>query len=545
MVLSISFFVGREMKGRATYQSYRFLDEDSRPLRATTGAIQAAIDDRTVGGVALNLSGYEADAAMLWEVREKLLALRRAGKRCVVYVDRLNIGLYYLASAADRIVIDPQGSLVIPGVQASRTYMKDALAKLGLGFEEWRYFRYKSALETFSRSSLSDADREQLGAAVREVYDEFAAGIAASGRTTRARVDSVVNESPLMTARRLLDLGWVDQVGHWEDVKAAAETLAGRKLALTRPSLLDARRHVPDEEWGEAPTVALVYAVGDCAMDTGIRGRATSKALRGFRERHDVRAVVLRADSPGGDPLPSDLVANELQQLRVKRKPVLVSQGRVAASGGYWISMDADRIATTPFTVTGSIGVIGGWVWNDGFGKKLGLASDHVQVGRSADLLGGLRLPLLGARIPERNLDEREKEQAKRLVLDLYDEFTARVATARGLELARVREIAEGRIWMGRAAERLKLVDRIATLDETIEQAKRAAGIPAGRKVRIIEYPRRGFIRLPGMLISQLKSGIKLSQCKSSSLSAMYLVVSLISNGSPAFTLLRIAFISV
>jgi len=208
---------------------------------------------------------------------------------------------------------------------------------------------------------------------------------------------------------------------------------------------------------------------------------------------------VLRADSPGGDPLPSDLVANELTQLRKKRKPALVSQGRVAASGGYWISMNADSIATTPFTITGSIGVIGGWIWDDGFGKKLGLASDGVQQGRSADLLlGGLRLPLLGARIPSRNLDEREKAQAKLLIEEMYDDFTAQVAKSRGLEVSRVREVAQGRIWMGRKAAQLRLVDRVATLDETIEQAKRAAGIRPGREVRIVEYPERSLFRIPG-----------------------------------------------
>jgi protease-4 len=242
-------------------------------------------------------------------------------------------------------------------------------------------------------------------------------------------------------------------------------------------------------------------------MDTGIRGRETSKALRGFRESPRVRAVVMRADSPGGDPLASDLVAHELARLKEAKKPVLVSQGRVAASGGYWISMEADRISTTPFTLTGSIGVIGGWVWDEGFGKKLGLTSDHVQVGRSADLFGGLRLPVIGTRIPQRNLDDRERAQAKRLIFDIYDEFVGRVAKARNLPEEHVREVAEGRVWMGRAAEREKLVDRVATLDETIDAARQAAGIPAGRRVRIIEYPKRGFIRWPAILPVSASAG--------------------------------------
>jgi protease-4 len=162
--------------------------------------------------------------------------------------------------------------------------------------------------------------------------------------------------------------------------------------------------------------------------------------------------------------------------------------------------MDADTITTTPFTVTGSIGVIGGWVWNDGFGKKTGFSSDRVQVGKSADLLGGIRLPILGATLPERNLNQAERKQVERSFAELYDDFTRKVASARRLEVARVRELGEGHIYLGRPAVENRLVDRVATLDETIEAAKRAAGIPERREVRIIEYPKAPLFRLPMFL---------------------------------------------
>jgi protease-4 len=232
-------------------------------------------------------------------------------------------------------------------------------------------------------------------------------------------------------------------------------------------------------------------------MDQGINARASSKAIRRLRENRNVKAVVMRADSPGGDPLASDVVAGELRALKKAKKPILVSQGRVAGSGGYWISMDADTIMTTPFTVTGSIGVIGGWVWDDGFGKKYGFSSDHVQVGKSADLLGGIRLPILGVTLPARNLSDKERNWMKTTFEELYDDFTRKVASARGLDVARVRELGEGRIYMGRPAVENRLVDRIATLDETIAAAKRAAGIPENRKVRIVEYPKPGLFKVP------------------------------------------------
>jgi protease-4 len=489
-----------DLKGQVAYQAYRYWDPGTIALRALTEKIQFAIDDPTVGGVVLNISGLEANPAMLWEIREKLLALRQRGKRVVVYADNLNIGKFYLASVADRLVMDPRGYLLMPGVQISRTYLKGLLAKLGLGFDEWRFFKYKSALESFSREDMSAADREQLQAVADDAYAEFASGVVQSGRATRDALDRVVNEEPFLGAGRLLELKWVDELGRPDSMEAVAKKVGGSRAKVVSYPALAERRWRPDEEWGPKPTLALVYAVGECAMDGGIKARQSSKAIRKLRENREVKAVVIRADSPGGDPLASDIVAGEIRAFHAARKPVLVSQGRVAASGGYWISMDADTITTTPFTVTGSIGVIGGWVWDDGFGKKTGFSSDHVQVGKSADLLGGIRLPILGATLPERNLNEAERKQVERGFAALYDDFTRKVASSRGLDVARVRELGEGRIYLGRQAVGNRLVDRVATLDETIEAAKRAAGIPEKRRVRIIEYPKAQLFRLPMFL---------------------------------------------
>ena len=492
-------YVSMDLNGRAVYQSYRWFDSDAKPLRDLTEQIRFAKEDPTVGGVAIRLSDFQANAAMYWELRESLLALKRAGKKVVIAADHLDQRSYYFACVADHLVLDPLGGLLMPGVQASRTYMKDLLGKIGLGFDEWRFYKYKSALEGFSRTSFSDADREQFDVLVHATYEELANGIAASGRITRERLDRLVNEEPYVTASRMKELGLVDSLGRWEDLEAQVKRWGGRGGPQSYASVAG-RRWKPDETWGPVPTVALVYLVGDCAMDTGIRARTTAPAMRQLRESRNVSAVVLRVDSPGGDPLASDLVADETKKLRAAKKPTYVSQGRVAGSGGYWISMDGESIATGPFSLTGSIGIIGGWVWNDGFGKKLGLVSDHVQVGKSADLLGGLVVPFVGARLPERNLDEGERRQIKGLFDELYDNFTTRVATARGLETTRVRELAEGRIYDGRAAVANHLADRIATLEETMETAKRQAGIKPGRRYRLVEIPRRPFIKFPRFL---------------------------------------------
>ena len=484
-------FGSLDLKGRVAYQRPRFGDDKTLALREITSAIQFAIDDPTVGGVVINLSGFNANVESIWEIREKLARLRGAGKRIIVYGDQFKMEQYYLASIADQIVVDPQGGLLMPGVQLSRTYYKETLAKMGIAFEEWRFFEYKSALESFSRSNMSEADRVQRQELVDGTYGEMIDAIAASGRATRAELDRIVNDEPLLFAEALVARGLADRIGHWEDIDAIADTLAGEHndVRIQKLSTLRLRRWQPNEEWGKPPVIALVYAVGPCAMDEGIKGRATSKAMKKFRERKSVAAVVLRADSPGGDPLPSDLVAHEMVKLREAHKPILVSQGRVAASGGYWISMNADTIATSPFSITGSIGVIGGWFWNEGLGDKIGMTSDHVQAGRSADLFGGLRLPLLGITVPERNLDDAERALMRERILGLYDDFTERVAAGRKLDVSYVRQIGEGRVYLGRAAVDKKLADRVATLDETIESAKLAAGIEPGRRVRVVEYP--------------------------------------------------------
>ena len=492
-------YLSMDLHGRAVYQAYRWFDRDSKPLRDLTEQIRFAKEDPTVGGVAIQLSNFEANPAMMWEIRESLLALKRAGKKVLIAADNLDQRNYYLACVADKLVLDPLGGLVMPGVQASRTYMKDLLAKMGLGFEEWRFYKYKSALEAFSRTSFSDADREQFEALVHATYEELANGIVASGRITRERFDRLVNEEPYLTASRLQELGLVDTLGRWEDIEKVVVAEGGRGKPQSYARLSE-HRWQPDETWGPRPTIALVYLVGDCAMDTGIRARTTAPAMRKLRENKDVGAVVLRVDSPGGDPLASDLVAGETRKLRAAKKPVFVSQGRVAGSGGYWISMDGDSVAAGPFTITGSIGVIGGWIWNDGFGKKTGLASDHVQIGKSADLMGGLTIPLLGATLPERNLTADERRQMQGVFGDLYTRFVRLVATSRRLDEARVRELGEGHIYDGKTAVANKLVDRVATLEETIEAAKRRLPAARHQKYRVIEMPARPFMRLPSFL---------------------------------------------
>jgi len=245
------------------------------------------------------------------------------------------------------------------------------------------------------------------------------------------------------------------------------------------------------EEWSDLPQIAVLYAIGPCAMDTGIQGRRLSRMIREVRGNPRVKAVVLRADSPGGDPLPSDLVARELRET-AKIKPVIVSQGQVAGSGGYWISMFGDKILASPMTITGSIGVISGHMYDDGISQKLGIDYDHVQIGDHADIDDGPGLPGGILSIPHRPVTGEERARAEAVIMELYDGFVNAVAEGRKMEPDKVREIAQGRIYTGTGGMRRGLVDEIGGLWDAIVIAKEAAGLSPSSPIGLLEGPDLG-----------------------------------------------------
>jgi protease-4 len=480
-----------------TYQRDLWFDERRVAWIDLARRLRAIRDDDAVHGIALHLDGASVLPSVLWELRRELAACRAAGKEIVVHFDRVGMTGYYLASVADRIVADPNGTVRLSGVALQRTYQKGLLDKLGLGFEELRYFPYKTAVQAYSRTEMSPEDREQYGREVDVLYETIRAGVCEARGLTPGSFDAVVDGPGWLRAAESVDAGLVDELGRWADVRKLLREDGGLLVAETSAGgTAGATAALPDERWGRPSTIALVYARGECAMDEGIRGRATSAHLRRLAGRSDVAAVVLRADSPGGDRVPSDLVADGMRKVRDAKKPVVVTQGDVAASGGYWISMEADRVLTTPFTVTGSIGVISGWVWDDGFGGKTGLGADGVQRGAHADLFAGIRLPFLDARLPTRPLTEDERERSRALILGMYGEFVARVAEARGLTEDEVRGVGGGRVWMGEDAVARGLCDDTGTLADAVQQAAERAGVdPAD--VILEEYPPRRRFRLP------------------------------------------------
>src|SRR5262249_20346484 len=351
--------------GGLAYQRYRWFD--SRPtFLGTLAGLDALASDPRVGGVIVNLSGAQLGGEFAWELREQLAGLRASGKKVLVYMDEASLYQVFLASVADQVWLDPAGGVDCRGLATGRTYMRHALDKAGIGVDEWRFFTYKSAFETYSRDSMSEPDREQRQALVDDFYDVVAGGVTSSRRLSRQQFDSIVNGKGVLLPEEARAVGLVDSLGDLAAVRRAAANAARRTTPDASHAVLGDLSGDPDwrlEEWGEPLRIAVLYGIGPCAMNEGIRGPVLAKAVRDAAANRRGRAIVLRADSPGGDILPSDLVAREIGAA-AKKKPVLVSQGAVAASGGYWISMNADTIVASPLTITGSIGVIAGWLWN-------------------------------------------------------------------------------------------------------------------------------------------------------------------------------------
>ena len=503
-----SEYLNLNLIGHINYQRFRLFDH-SQTLYDLIEIIEAAKNDPAVAGIAINTSGMNADKELLWEVREKLRDFRASGKHVVIFIDQVNLAQYHFASVADKIVMDPQGLIQLNGFIAGRTFLKGTLEKVGVGFDEWRFFKYKSAVEVLTRDKMSDADREQRQKLVDENYRIAMTDICAGRRISPVQFERMVNDEVVYIAVDALSKGLVDTIGRWDAVEQVIKVLEGSSKRLTQPGSLEAIRRPTDSRWSEPPGIAVIYALGACAMDDGITARRLVHDVDAAVNDRSVKAIVLRVDSPGGDPMASDYIAEALRKAK-GRKPVIVSQGAVAASGGYWLSMYADTIVAAPTTITGSIGVIGGWVYNKGLKETLGISTDFVKKGEHADLGFGFAVPLIGIGLPDRNLTEPERARMEYTLRSMYKDFIHRVASGRKKSEEYISTIAEGRVWTGTDGLSNGLVDVLGGLETAITIARQKAGIPDRQEVDIITFPAPGLIDF-GQFLPKL-TGIETSR---------------------------------
>jgi protease-4 len=452
-------------------------------------AINEAATDSRIRGIfikgSLETDNYGSGFAALAEVRRALLEFKKNKKPVIAYLDDPSLKNYYLATAADTLYVHPYADVDVRGLASSSPYLGNALKKYGIGIQTTKVGKYKSAIEPLISDKMSDADREQRQSLYNGIWADVSADIAAARQITPARLQTLSDERGVWDASSALAEHLVDKTAYLDEVLAALKELGAEDSThesfaqvhirdYIRAHRADAKKHT------SGPVIAIVYAEGDIVDGSGLSdsvgGDALAAQLREIRHNEDVAAVVLRVNSPGGSAFASEVIQREVRQLAAAGKPVTISMGSLAASGGYWISAFASKIYAEKTTITGSIGVFGLMFNVQDAATSLGVNFDGVKTSRFADIetLSRPKTP------DELALLQRQTDR-------IYDDFIAKVAEGRRMDAGAVREIAQGRVWSGDAALRHGLVDAIGGLGDAVRYAAGSAKLSGRYEVR--QYP--------------------------------------------------------
>jgi protease-4 len=451
-------------------------------LRDHVRVLDAAAADRKVRAVVLHPQGFGGGWAMGGELRDAVTRLRASGKPVVAFLEVGETLDYYVASAAGRVVMMPGGVLLVSGLLSDTPFFKATLDKVGIEADLHHIGDYKNASDMWTRDSMSTAHREAANAILDGLYGELLDGVAASRSIARDRVAAAIDVG-FLSAKRARDLGLVDDLLYEDELLDQLEDEVGDASPAVRAGAYLQSLRTP----AGAPRIGLVYVTG-----TIVSGRSVSDplagelagsdtigaALRALREDGSVRAVVLRVDSPGGSGMASDAIWREVQLTR-KRKPVVVSMGDVAASGGYYVAMGGDAIVAQPSTLTGSIGVISGKFSLRGLHDWAAVRREQIKRGRNADLFSDYQ-----------RFDPEQRELIRGQMQEFYADFIHKAALGRGLEDDDIDRVGQGRVWTGRQALERRLVDELGGLDRALEIARQKAGIAPGRALHLDVYPR-------------------------------------------------------
>lgn len=455
-------------------------------LRRATEALREAAADKRIRGVFItgmfSPDGYGTGFAALHELRAALVEFKTSGKPVKAYFDQAGTAELYVAAVAHELVVNPFGLVVMPGLASEPMFFAAAFEKWGVGVQVTRSGKYKGAVEPFIRQDLSPENREQTQVLLQDLWTVVIEDIAAARGVSVAAVQALVDAEGLITPESAQKAGLISAMGYRDEVLQILrdETGAEDLEPFTQVAMVDYEKLLKAKPAEDADgTVAVVYAEGEIVDGDGqegeVGGATFARELRALRLDDTVAAVVLRVNSPGGSASASEEILREMQLLKGV-KPVVVSMGSYAASGGYWISASADHIYTESATVTGSIGVFGVQFDVEKLGASVGLTWDRVQTGK-----------LAGAMSSARPKTEAELAVFQRLVDHTYDEFLKRVAAGRGLSKDRVHAIAQGRVWSGAQAVKLGLADEIGGLGAAIAQAAKLAKIEGAP--HLYEFP--------------------------------------------------------
>ena len=455
-------------------------------LRTVTHALREAASDRRIAGVmlvgSLTPEGFGSGFAALNEVRAALLDFKKSGKPVVAYLDFATTGDLYVAAGATDLVLNPYGSLLVPGLASEPTFFAGAFERFGVGVQVTKVGEFKSYAEPFVRKDLSPENREQLKKLLDDLWGDLVTDLSTDRRMSPGILQTIVDSEGIIRPETALKVGLVDRLAYRDQVIAQLKEATGNTDADTpfkQVDLADYVAAVSEHSGNSKNEIAVVYAEGAIVDGEGapdeVGGERFSRELRALRQNDDIKAIVVRVNSPGGSATASEHIQRELR-LAAEVKPVVISMGSYAASGGYWISAYGTRIFAEPTTITGSIGVVGIHFDVKKLANDLGVTWDSVKTGRHADIFTISR-----PKTPS------ELKIFQGMVEWIYDEFINKVAEGRRLDPAAVRQIAGGRVWSGREALKLGLVDELGGLDAAIVHAAEMAGIRDDYK--LVEFP--------------------------------------------------------
>lgn len=444
-------------------------------LRDVLDAVEIAGQDDRIAGIYLESGVLSCGTASLEAIRRSLLDFKKStGKFIVAYADTYSQGNYFLCSVADKVFLNPQGTLELVGIASQTMFYKGLLDKIGVDMQIFKVGTYKGAVEPFMQDKLSEANREQIQSYISSIWNRIAEGIAESRGVSVETVNRFANDGlSLADPMEAVDLGFVDALNYKMEVEDYVKSLAGQSTRNLVSASVSEVKTLRVPSLNAAPTIAVLYAEGEIEeqassslydMEACISEKLVDELIK-LKDDDNIYAVVLRVNSPGGSSYVSDQIWRAVVELR-KQKPVVVSMGDVAASGGYYISCAANRIIAEANTLTGSIGVFGIFPDVSGLFGKLDLTTDILKTNTFADI-GDFSRPM----------NDSEKRLVQRYVDRVYQTFLARCAEGRGMTTEQIDAIGQGRVWTGEQAKEIGLVDELGGIEEAIRVAAELAAI--------------------------------------------------------------------
>jgi protease-4 len=476
--------VSLDYAGKTNYKDFNYFEADHDGVTDILNAIEAAKTDDKIKGISILNNQSQLGLAQSKAVRDKLEEFKKSGKFVYAYANFFTQGEYYLNSVADQVYLNPMGEVDFKGLSAEILYMKDLQEKTGVKMEVIRHGKYKSAVEPFLAQEMSPENREQMTVLLNSVWNTIATDIAKSRKLSVIQLNAIANTLGARTPELALANKLIDKVAYEDEYHDAIRT----KLKLDKKekydfvSITDYAKTAATsvEDYSKNDIIAVIYAQGEITGgegDVNVIGEGSIKrSLQEAREDDDVKAIVLRVNSPGGSALTSELIWREIE-ITKKVKPVVVSMGNYAASGGYYIAANADRIFAEPNTITGSIGVFGMLPNMNQLGKNIGINAEQVKTHDNAS----------GYSVFE-PIDENFKGYVLESIERTYATFLKRVADGRKMTTAQVDAIGQGRVWTGIDAHKLGLVDEIGGLDAAIKYAAKLGKTSSYRTENYPEY---------------------------------------------------------